>query len=298
MELCLGTVQFGMRYGIRNEIGRQPSWEESFSMLDYAAESGITTIDTARAYGEAELVLGEWIKHNSQRKRLQYISKLRPNVLETEKKDIKELVECEIIDSLKRLGISRLNGYLLHTPEYIYNSKVIEAMIYVRDKGYTDHIGISIYDIKEGEAAIETGVMDYIQMPYSMLDQRGIKTGFLKKCKERGMKTFTRSAFLQGLLLMSEKEVPDHLKDAGAYLQIIREISDRHGVDENTACLSFVKKEKDIDYLVFGVETRQQLESDIEAFEHETVPDGFYRDIKKVMGEVDHTIIFPSLWKK
>ena len=50
-ELCLGTVQFGMKYGINNQLGRQPYWEESFSMLDYALGNGISVIYTAAAYG-------------------------------------------------------------------------------------------------------------------------------------------------------------------------------------------------------------------------------------------------------
>ena len=49
-KLCLGTVQFGMKYGINNQIGRQPTWEESFEMLDYALDNGIDTIDTACAW--------------------------------------------------------------------------------------------------------------------------------------------------------------------------------------------------------------------------------------------------------
>ena len=61
-ELCLGTVQFGMNYGVNNQIGRQPTWKESFEMLDIAIDRGIDVIDTARAYGEAELVLGEYFK--------------------------------------------------------------------------------------------------------------------------------------------------------------------------------------------------------------------------------------------
>ena len=56
-KLCLGTVQFGMKYGINNQEG-QPTEEACFEMLDIAIEKGIDVIDTARAYGTAEIVLG------------------------------------------------------------------------------------------------------------------------------------------------------------------------------------------------------------------------------------------------
>lgn len=60
-ELCLGTVQFGMRYGINNRDG-QPVEGQCFEMLDMAAQNGLRFLDTARAYGTAELVLGEYFK--------------------------------------------------------------------------------------------------------------------------------------------------------------------------------------------------------------------------------------------
>lgn len=49
MELCLGTVQLGMNYGIRGQ--KQPSIDESMRILDYATHNGITSLDTANAYG-------------------------------------------------------------------------------------------------------------------------------------------------------------------------------------------------------------------------------------------------------
>ena len=44
MQLCLGTVQFGMDYGIKNQ--KQPSLEQCIEMLDYAIQNGIDNIDT------------------------------------------------------------------------------------------------------------------------------------------------------------------------------------------------------------------------------------------------------------
>ena len=57
-ELCLGTVQLGQKYGINNQIGRQPTHEEAFGIIQAAIDSGIEYIDTASVYGEAEELLG------------------------------------------------------------------------------------------------------------------------------------------------------------------------------------------------------------------------------------------------
>ena len=60
MKFCLGTVQFGMNYGICNQM--QPTIDDSVNMLDYATQNGINAIDTAFAYGTAEDVVGKFLK--------------------------------------------------------------------------------------------------------------------------------------------------------------------------------------------------------------------------------------------
>ncbi len=294
-ELCLGTVQFGMKYGINNQIGRQPSWEESFSMLDYALRNDIGVIDTAAAYGEAEQILGSYIKKRGCGQRVKIISKLKPNIIE-EGCITKKIVTNECKGSLERLSIDCLDGYLLHTPEYIYNEEIISALMGLKKDGYVKNIGVSIYGLEEGYAAINTGVMDYIQLPYSILDQRGIKEGFIPAAKEAGVKIFTRSAFLQGLFMMDMGTLPEHLKNAVPYLDIIEEILGKYGVDKVSAILAFVQHEKDIDYLVFGVEKKEQLEENIFKSKHGDVPEECIQELKDKINGVSQSVIFPSLW--
>ena len=56
-QLCLGTAQFGLAYGITNSIG-QVSEAAVGQLLDQAGAAGIRWLDTAQAYGNAEAVLG------------------------------------------------------------------------------------------------------------------------------------------------------------------------------------------------------------------------------------------------
>ena len=60
MELCLGTVQFGLDYGIIGQ--KKPPLEYAVNCLDYATQNGIAAIDTAAAYGNAEEVVGAFLK--------------------------------------------------------------------------------------------------------------------------------------------------------------------------------------------------------------------------------------------
>ncbi len=294
-ELCLGTVQFGMKYGINNQIGRQPTRDESFEMLDYAIEHGIDTIDTACAYGEAEEIIGDYIRVSGKKNKLKVISKLRPNVIDG-RKPAKKIVVEECKNSLHRLSVEQLDGYLLHTPEYIYQEEIMAALVGLKKEGHVENIGVSIYDLKEGYAAIDTGVVDYIQLPYSILDQRGIKEGFICAAKSAGIKIFTRSAFLQGLFMMEHDFIPEHLQKAVPYLEKIEKILKQYEVDKISAILQFVKQEEHIDYLVFGVEKIEQLEEDIQKAGQADVPEECLQQLKKEINNVAQSIIFPSLW--
>lgn len=169
-----------MDYGINNRSGK-PSEQEVFEMLDLAAAYGIEVFDIAAAYGNAEELLGKYRSAwQIKEEKFKVILKLRPESLENVS-DAQKRVEDEVYGSLKRLQIQRLYGYLFHKAEDIYSHKAIEALSRMKWEGVIENIGISIYRISEGEAAVESGIIDFIQMPYNIFDQRGDRTGFLKR---------------------------------------------------------------------------------------------------------------------
>lgn len=294
-ELCLGTVQFGMKYGIYNTLGK-PSEMSCFEMLDTASDAGINYIDTAYAYGDAENLLGKYFEKRKNSENFKIISKLKPNVLRAEDRDTLGIIIKEADGSLMRLGIDCLDGYLLHTPEYVYKDEVLEAMVKLKEKGKVNHIGVSIYEIEDGDYAINSGVIDYIQLPYSILDQRARKTGFLERAKAAGVTIFVRSVFLQGLYMMPFEMIPANLKLVIPYIRIIDNILQKYNVSKIDALLHFVLQEHDVDYLVFGVDTKEQLEMNIASWHKESIPDDLIKQLMNAFGVVERSIIFPSLW--
>lgn len=294
-ELCLGTVQFGMKYGINNVLG-QPSLESSFHMLDTAIEQGIQIFDTASAYGEAEKILGHYIQEKKLQDSIKVISKLSPNIINLDEKDVKGVIRRELEKSLSRLNLSKLDGYLLHTPEYIYNYQILKALQKLKEDKLINHLGVSIYDIEHGEKAIETGVVDYIQLPYNIFDQRGVQTGFISKAKQHGITIFARSAFLQGLFMMEKSLIPDYLKPSISYLEKLEKLLQVYSLEKVEALIKFVVQEQDIDYLVFGVDTKGQLLEDIKYYKNEKNITSFICEAKKQFSDIDKSIIFPSLW--
>ena len=73
MNLCLGTTQFGMNYGIVGQ--KKPSVECAINCLDYATQNDILTIDTATAYGTAEEVVGAFLAKDNSKGKAFYLHK-------------------------------------------------------------------------------------------------------------------------------------------------------------------------------------------------------------------------------
>lgn len=293
-ELCLGTVQFGMRYGINNRDG-QPVEGQCFEMLDMAAQNGLRFLDTARAYGTAELVLGEYFKAGKNAGQFKVISKLRPNIIEENEKDVRGVIQRECENTLSRLGITCLDGYLCHTPEYIYKSEIIDVLRNLKEQKLVSNIGISIYSLKEGWAALDKN-LDYIQLPYNIFDQRGIQQGFIKQAKQAGITVFARSPFLQGLLLMEKERVPEYLKHAVPYLVKFEKITEKFHIDKAEMLIRFVLGERDIDFMVFGVDTKEQLRQNMEIAKKGALPDEIMQEIKDCFVDLEEGILIPSLW--
>jgi len=57
-KIALGTVQFGVNYGI-NSIGGKVKSSEAVDILNYAYSKNISLLDTAPSYGNSEKVLGD-----------------------------------------------------------------------------------------------------------------------------------------------------------------------------------------------------------------------------------------------
>ncbi len=290
-KLCLGTVQFGMKYGIKNELGRQPTDEESFAVLRAAKKGGVEFLDTASVYGEAEDLLGCFdVGHAG----FHVISKLRSW---GQQKIDKEAVLLEIEASLQRLKIKKLYGYMLHRAEDMNNETVIQGMVAAKERDYTGHIGVSVYDPKEALRVVQSGIWDMIQIPYNVLDQRLDETGFFELARKNHVKVFARSAFLQGLLLMEVEHLPTHLQKVRPYIEKFRQIVAKNHYAPEEGAMLYSYCHPGIDYVVFGVDTEVQLMRD---FEICGKAKGFATCWKELHGaflDVPREMVVPSLWE-
>ena len=248
-KLVLGTVQFGLQYGV-NSAGR-PSQEAVKSILTEAAKGGITTLDTSSAYGNSEEVLGNSIVTPGQFKIVSKYPKGETPVGEM------------FNSSLKRLKVDRLYGYLLHHFEvYKNNPKVWDEFIALKESGKVQKIGFSLYAPEELEFILKNGSpFDLIQVPFNIFDKKFLP--YMKELHKKGVEIHVRSTFLQGLFFKDRNALPAKLQPMKKYLLQLDEFSKKSGLSISEIALNYNLQNPYIDGVLIGVDNVEQLQMNL-----------------------------------
>lgn len=286
MKLALGTVQFGLSYGVAN-INGQVSPEEAKIMISTAQKDGIELIDTAIGYGESESCLGSVGVNN-----LKVVSKL-PSIPDSIK-DINGWMEVQVKESLGRLNIDSLYGLLLHQPGQLLSTKgslIYEALEQLKEQKFIQKSGISIYSPDELDLICDIYNFDIVQSPFNIIDQRLYSSGWLNKLNMQGVEVHVRSAFLQGLLLIPLHEIPAYFSPWKKLFVTWKSWLEEQSLLPVEGCLAFIKTFSDINYLLVGADNNNHLNEIISAFkkaEVNTFPE---------ICSSDENLINPGLWK-
>lgn len=251
-RLALGTVQFGLAYGIANKVG-QVTLSEAAAILSAARADGLDTLDTAIAYGDSEAYLGavgvtDW----------RVVSKLP--TLPEDCADVSGWVTTQLEDSLRRLGLDRLYGLLLHNSRQLLGPSGIElarALREARDNGKVARIGVSIYSPDDLEALYSILQPDLVQAPLSLVDRRLADSGWLRHLADNGVEVHTRSCFLQGLLLMPK--LPTRFAPWQALWTRWQQWLAAYPGQAAAACLAYPLSYLEVARVVVGVDSLTQL---------------------------------------
>lgn len=285
-RLALGTVQFGLQYGIANRAG-QVTLDGAAAILERAWMIGMDTLDTAVAYGVSEERLGQI--GVSQWK---VVTKV-PIIPESDS-DVWGTVHEEVTCSLNRLKIPKLRGLLLHCPEQLRSKRgdlIFRALISLRDQGMTEKIGISVYHPEDLEGISTDYQFDIVQAPFNILDRRLDTSGWLNRLDNAGTEVHARSVFLQGILLMNATTRPPKFSRWQPIWDAWSAWLEEHGLTPIQACLAFALSESSIDRVIVGVDNVSQLEGIFAALGAplSSVPAAL------MCGDLD--LIDPSRWK-
>ena len=289
-RIQLGTVQFGIDYGIANTAGKM-SYENARDIIAAAVAGGINTLDTAAAYGNSEEVLGKALNELKLQDEVQIISKVPPvsmqNVSFTEAENfITESVET----SLRRLRRNYLHVCLFHREEDI---KYIDVLKKLELRGLIKECGVSINSTEYCEAVLSREIK-FVQLAYNILDKR--YDSFFDKAHSKDIKIFTRSLYLQGLLLMPEKDIQPFLKDVIPVRQRLEVLATSIGIKMPELCARFVLSNRAVTSILTGVDNLQQLEENINLMKKDPLPDNILAQVYEIVPVLSEELIMPTNW--
>ncbi len=271
-KLGLGTVQFGQAYGVSNTTGQVPK-EEAARILARAAAGGVTLLDTAANYGDAEAVLAEL--------------NTAPFRIVTKTISVKNGVEAVIARARQSAQTLKPDTLLVHAAADLEDAKLWPALQALKTEGLFRKIGISTYYNDNPAALAARFKPDVMQLPFSILDQRLLADGSLKRLSELGVEVHARSLFLQGLLFMEEP--PEKLAWATRELRSVKSHIIKTGIPLLSAALHFVLQRPEIAIGLVGVTSVKELDAILAA----PVPPGLNWSGCAIR---DEKILTPSLW--
>lgn len=273
MKLGIGTVQFGMNYGLTCSL--KPLKEEIKKIINLAKIHNISAIDTAPAYGNAEVLLGEELTEEYK-----WII-----ITKTLKFGLKSLTSTHIDNfvssfytSLKNLKTDSVYGLMIHKPQDLIikdGFKLYEQMQLFKQKGLVKKIGVSVYNSNEIDQILNNFKIDIIQVPLNIFDQRLIQSGHLSLLKKKDIEIHARSIFLQGLLLMSSEEAYKKIsliEISSLYDKYYRFLQDNN-ITPLEGCVNFVKNIPEVDTVIVGINSSDHLKAIIDAYNKDIVLD-------------------------
>ncbi len=255
--LCLGGNVFGWTL---DEQG-------SFAVLDAYVEAGGNFIDTADMYGRrgaegsgaSERIIGRWIAARGNREQLVIATKV--GMAEEHRGLSAESIAAAAEDSLRRLGIERIDLYYAHEddPETPLE-ETLGAFAKLIEEGKIAHAAASNYEVGRFEQALEIGerpgMASYValQPHYNLMERAHYEGALMDLCARRGIACLPYFALARGFL--TGKYRPDgpevaspraggvrdlYFNDRGfAVLDALEEIAAAHGVSPAAVSLAWL----------------------------------------------------------
>jgi len=278
-KISLGTVQFGLKYGINNTEG-QTTRDEVSKILRRCRELGIGHIDTAAAYGSAENIIGEVIQSEGLSNSFQITTKYKGDGINS--------LSHSTSESLHKLRVERLYCQMFHSYQDFKNAEdVIKP-------NCVDKIGVSVYTNEELLDTIQNSHIRVVQCPFNLLDNDSVRRESLMKAKEKGIETQVRSAFLQGLFFMERNSLPAALAQLKGHLEELDKICFENEISMSQLALGYCLSKDYIDKVIIGVDSVEQLNSNIESI-NKPIPNHIINLIDEIT-VINQSLLNPTNW--
>jgi aryl-alcohol dehydrogenase-like predicted oxidoreductase len=286
-KLILGTVQFGLDYGINNKNG-QMSEQEVFDILDLSKSKGISYLDTAAAYGNSEERIGSYIAQKSDT----FFKIITKFDLKKYQSPIDSLNE-----SLSKLNVSCVDTIMFHNYDDFLKTTQYQLEKLLEHKGIKfKKLGISVYTNEQIDEVCKTKIFQTIQMPFNALDNNNIRGEAMRMMKTNGIEIHTRSVFLQGLFFMPLENIPAKLEPLTSYLSRMNQISSHYQVGKSALALHYNLSNQLISGVLMGVDSVKQLEQNI-ALINAQIPQSAFDAIDEIQVK-ESSLLNPATWNQ
>ncbi|PWW11552.1 aldo/keto reductase [Mangrovibacter plantisponsor] len=304
--MVLGSVQFGMNYGITNAEGRaSPNVIEK--IIKQAITEGIEYIDTAAAYGESEATIGKTLT-GGWLGRVKIITKTPP-FTELENCDdplvYSYATQASIFRSCMNLGTEKLDIVMLHRANHLvkYGGAVFNELLKYKVAGKIHSLGVSVQNPDELSLALSYEDIEFIQLPYNILDKRWdhLIKGILDIKKKRNLVIHARSSLLQGLLNSNDSNIWEiaHVKNHVPIRTWLEKIQkDTKKISIADLCIGYVNSQKWIDAVVIGIDDMNQLHDNINSISKPFISDHLLSTIDVTKPDLSENTLNPSRWNK
>jgi aryl-alcohol dehydrogenase-like predicted oxidoreductase len=301
-SLTLGTAQLGMQYGAVNSAGK-PSRAFATAMVRHAIAQGVMAIDTARAYGDSEEILGEALTSELQA-RVRVVTKLDP--LDSLPPDagaaeVRIAVEGSVRQSCHALRTDRLETLLLHRWQHYraWNGEAWRRLLEFHEQGTIAVLGTSVSEPEEAMEALREPTMRHLQIPLNLLDWRWRVEGVDRAIAARpDVVVHARSALLQGILIhpASRWPVVEGFDAAGCIRQLEALVRRFQRESISDLCFAYVRSQAWVQSVVVGSETMEQLHENVRLFGLAELNATQCREVEEELAKAPEGLLNPAKW--
>ena len=283
-KFILGTAQFGLNYGINNQHGK-PDKSTVYEILTLAYQLGINTLDTADSYGTSHEIIGNF--HSD----CNFYFEVNTKFTSSEN----EVFIDKIKNACDTLKVEKLNACFYHSYKDYCNGNLRPYFSKLMDLELIKQVGVSVYTNEELEVVIKDPLINIIQLPFNLFDNFNQRGDLILKAKDKGKIIQVRSVFLQGLFFLDPKLLKGNLVELVNDLNLLNEIVSDFDISMSDLCLQYVLNFKEIDQIIIGVDSIEQLISNSNAYKGKISSEIFDR-VNSIYIR-NNSLLYPNNWK-
>lgn len=286
-RLMLGTVQFGLAYGINNQLGK-PDPERIAAILRTAADGGVNVLDTARNYGDSEEQIASALWKCGLQRHFKIITKVAAFPAGLPASEREAWIEQSVGASLKALRRDQIDGLLFHHESAVDCLPLLDKY---RERGVVLFTGISLdsNQTRDIEPAAAT------QIPGNILDRRFFP--YARRAAARSRLIFVRSVYLQGLLFKAAAQLHPVFKEKLLPLrQQLESLARDNALSPAEMYFRYLLSNPDFTSILSGVDSPEQLKENLRIVQAGPLPDELLRKIAALVPEFAEELIRPSCW--